>query len=497
MNKRNQTIIAIAVTTALGGGALLLPNQPAALAAAIQNNAAMSSVMSVPSIEEAVQALSEQGILQGYGDGRLEADKAITNAESLKMVVLALLPDSEDSKPGNGGKWYDAYVNQAVASGILADADGFQADQTASGSEFAALIAKALQRDVKSVEYWMSLTGVNESSITRGQAAQLLLWSEQSVRSASAQLLSVKALNAITLEMTFSSPLVTEDETTDAAAANMAFDNGLKIVNQPRLKTGAVSTYIVPVETMKSGTAYTLSYKGADRLSFTSSDELITFRDASQVSDDTFEVSSLRSDGVIDYGYVISAYSAGRGTNAVVLDENNRLNGQDMMIISSLATRKATVTPEGGEPIEVSYVGFTQSTDGKQEPKFRLPAGTKLEPGVTYTVSSDWFTLENAAFVAQSFEPLVISDVEQTDSATLNVTLAEDPGDELFAYRSVELSGSDGTSLTAMYKVQTRNGATGVFELQNGAKLAAGVTYTVTPAGDWATAADQVTFLAE
>lgn len=33
------------------------------------------------------------------------------------------------------------------------------------------------------------------------------------------------------------------------------------------------------------------------------------------------------------------------------------------------------ITPEGGEPMVVNYLGFTQSTDGKQEPKFRLPQG--------------------------------------------------------------------------------------------------------------------------
>lgn len=96
--------------------------------------------------------------------------------------------------------------------------------------------------------------------------------------------------------------------------------------------------------------------------------------------------------------------------------------------------------------------------------------------------------MKEASFVAAAIAPLTISGVEAVNETTLNVTLAEDPGDELFAYRSIQLKGSDGSTLTAQFKVQTRKGAVGVFELQNGGKLVPGVTYEVMPVGTWATA---------
>ncbi|MNZ81922.1 hypothetical protein D3C78_1006070 [compost metagenome] len=399
--------------------------------------------------------------------------------------------DSSSTAQQNEGKhdkWYTSYVEAAAASGIINNADAFQPNKPAEVVEVAAMIAKALQRDTKSVEYWLDGLNISKDQITRAEMAQLLVLSEKAVRSEAAEIVSIKALNKITLEVTFTAPLILEDETTAAANANFAFDHDLKLVNQPRLKTGSIATYIVPVQTMKAGTTYTTNYKGLKTYSVTASDENIQLNSVRQVTSDTFEVESFRTDGVVDYGYLISAYAGGRGANAIILDENNRYNGQSMQVIPSLATRQAVLTPEGGSPITVNYVGFTQSTDGKQEPKFRLPAGAVLEPGVKYTVTADWFELESNTFVAETIAPLTIAAASKVDERTLHVTLSEDPGDELFAYRSVQLKGSDGTTLTAQYKVQTRKGAVGVFELQNNAVLAAGVDYEVTPAGSWAAA---------
>lgn len=107
-------------------------------------------------------------------------------------------------------------------------------------------------------------------------------------------------------------------------------------------------------------------------------------------------------------------------------------------------------------------------------------------------VTSNWFELKNNTFTAQDISPLTIASVSKVDTVTLNVTLTADPADELFAYRSIQLKGLDGTTLTAQYKVQTRKGAVEVFELQNGGKLAEGVDYEITPIQNWAVA-NQVT----
>lgn len=126
------------------------------------------------------------------------------------------------------------------------------------------------------------------------------------------------------------------------------------------------------------------------------------------VTSDTFKVESLITDGVTDYGNVIKAYAGGRGSQAFALDENNRYDGQAYQIISSLRDRSVTITPQGGEPIVAAYVPFTQATDGRQAAKFRLPSGQTLKAGTSYTVTADWFALNNPTFVAREAAPLVI-----------------------------------------------------------------------------------------
>jgi len=494
MKKMNQKAAIIALSALISGGALLpISNVKAASLAPTASIMQPAASYFNQQVDEAIKQLVSQQVLRGYEDGTMRAEKRVTNAELIKMIVLALDLDKDGSAKGNEGKkdkWYTSYVDQAAAAGLIDNTDKFQPNKPAEGADAAAYIAKSLQRDLKSVQYWMEGLKISNDKITRGEAAQLLVLSEKAIRSSNAEIVSIKALNKVSFEVIFSAPLTIEDETTDAANANFAFDHDLKLVNQPRLKTGAIATYIVPVQTMTPGTTYTTDYKGKGEHSAKASDELIHLSDVRQVTADTFEVESFRADGVIDYGYLISAYAGGRGANAAVLDENNKLNGKEMQIIPSLATRQATLTPEGGEPITVNYVGFTQSTDGKQEPKFRLPAGAALQQGVKYTVTSDWFEVKNNTFTAQTIAPLEIASVTKVDAATLNVALTADPGDELFAYRSIQLKGSDGTTLTAQYKVQTRKGEVGVFELQNNGKLAEGVDYEITPVGSWAVAND-------
>ncbi|MFD0588525.1 S-layer homology domain-containing protein [Paenibacillus sp. GCM10027627] len=487
MKKSNQKAAIAALSALIIGSAIIPFNvQAAPQTGAVSVQAAATSLK--VNYEAAIKHLINKGVLQGYPSGEMKAEKPVTNAEFIKMVLLALEVDQPAAAPG--AKWYESYLAAAAAKGLIASSDALQPNAMAAPADMAAIIAKALQRDTKSVQYWMEQQAIGSGNVTRGETAGLLVKSEAAIRSSDAKIVSIKSLNNISFEVVFDAPMTIEDETMATASANFAFDGGIKLVNQPRLKTGSTSTYIVPVQTMTQGTEYTLNYKGKQKVTAAASGETMKLNEARQVTADTFEIDSFRSDGVIDYGYLISAYAGGRGANAAVLDENNQLNGKTMQIIPSLATRQATLTPEGGGPITVSYVGFTQSTDGKQEPKFRLPQGQTLQPGVKYTVTSNWFEVKQGSFVAKEIAPLALSSVEAVNETTLNVSLAADPGDELFAYRSVQLKGSDGTTLTAQYKVQTRKGVLGVFEVQNGGKLQPGVSYDVTPVGTWATSKD-------
>jgi hypothetical protein len=446
--------------------------------------------------ESAMHQLAEQGVVQGFSDGSMRSGQQITHAQLAKMIVLSLglkadVAEGNRLEEKDSKKWYYSYVNTLLALGIIEKEDSkFHPNAPVAHADLAKMVSKALQRDVMSVNYWMKDFISQKSHATRGETAQLLLISQKSIRSETAQILEVKSLNKITLEIKFSAPLTLNDESIDVSAKNLTFDNGLSIVNQPRLKTGSLSTYIVPTTTQHPGTTYKLMYKGNQMATFIGSEEKIKMNESRQISYDTFEIESLKSEGVVDYGYIISAYSGGRGANAFILDENNIYSNQPFQIISSLRNRSVTITPEGGEPMVANYLGFTQSTDGKQEPKFRLPQGATFKPGVKYTVSSDWTTINQTTFVAGDIAPLKISSASQVDDSKLTVSLTNDPMDEMFAFRQVKLVGPDGTELTAQYELQSRKGNNGTFVLQNGGKLSSGTIYQVQPLGEWATAED-------
>ncbi|NTU30797.1 hypothetical protein HPY27_11635 [Brevibacillus sp. HB1.1] len=299
---------------------------------------------------------------------------------------------------------------------------------------------------------------------------------------------SIKSLNSITLEITFAEPLSSTEVELNNALKNFEFDNDLTIRNVPQRKTGFESTYIVPTTPQEEGTTYTFTYKGEEMGTFEASDEKINMREARQVSNDTIEIESRLGDRVTDYGNVIEAYAGKRGGLDFELDEDNRYRGREYQIISSLRGTQVTLTPRNGEPIVATYVPFTQNTDGVQEPKFRLPAGEELEPGVTYTVSSDWADFRDATFTARDVDPLTIQSVKAKNETTLDVTLRRDPREEIFPLRRITLTAPDGTELVAQYKFTTRNGTTGTFEIMDGKELESNVTYQVEPVGEWATA---------
>lgn len=484
MKKLSNKLAAMMVAAALGTTASLPLHILKAEAAAIP--------LAAQDIEQATQVLSELRVMQGYQDGSMGITQSITRAELAKMLVLAFeLEGKADANTNfsdvNSNAWYERYAAELVAQDIMQAPDGrFDPRGTVSHAELVQMISKALKRDVKSVDYWAKRFSSAEGHTTRGQAAYLISAAHEAIPSENAKITSVHSLNAITLIVTFDAPLTADNEVFAKAKEDFKFNDGLELTNMPRLKTGSTSTYIVPTSVQKSGTSYTLTYKGKTAGTFTGNSTKLDMTEARQVTQDTFELEALKENGVVDYGYVISAYSGGRGANAFVLDENNSADGKVYQIISSGQAREVTITPAGGQPIVAKYVPFTQSTDGKQEPKFRLPEGQILTPGVTYTVTSDWAQIANSSFVAESYEPLEIIEAEAMNDSSVAITLSEDPGDELFSGRSIELIDAEGGKQAATYKYSSRKGAVGVFDLTQEGKLKPGTTYTIKPIGEWA-----------
>lgn len=491
--KASHTITGLLATAAIGTS-VLIPVQSAWAAANF------ADINKAGSYQAAVKTLAEQHVFEGYGADLLKPQQAITRAELAKLAVAAFgLPTGQGSAAFTdvgSGDWFHPYVTAAVSAGIMSgDEAEFLPDQPLTVSELVHVVAKASKTDRAALQKILG-NAQSQAKASRAEAAYLVVEAKRTAKQAQQvqqvqqaaenRVTSIEAQNVITLVVKFAKPLPKEEVELEAAKKNFVFDNGLTIRNVPQLMTGTEATYIVPTTVQKEGTTYTLTYKGKQAGTFEANPEKLALRSTQQVTSDTFEVESSLEDGVTDYGNVIVAYRNSR-PNPFALDENNQYNGKTYEILSSMRDISVTITPEGGEPIRAGYVPFTQATDGRQAPKFRLPDGQKLKPGTTYTVTADWATLQKNTFVATEKAPLTIEEVKAADEKALSVTLAEDPKDELFALRSITLTAPDGTKLTADYKLTSRKGQVGTFELKDGA-LEAGTTYEVAPAGDWAIA---------
>jgi hypothetical protein len=505
MNFVSSKMAAIVLAAAIGASAMAAgPNNVLASSGTQASTAGFQDIneAGVPSAD-AILALVKQGAMNGYGNGLIKPNAVVSRAELAKLVVTGLALPIQAAQPEGvtdleADKWYYSYVATLVNLGAMKADDGrLKPNGPVTAAELADVVSKALKRDAASVKYWAQAVNAKPESVTRGELAQLIVTSQKAKPSVDAKVVQIKPLNTITLEVTFSEPLTAEDAALDEALSNFSFNNGLAMLNVPQLKTGSIATYIVPTTPQKAGTAYELTYKGNASGEFAGSGEKIEMSGVSQVSYDTFEVVSELSNGITDYGNVIAAYSVGRAAIAFVLDENNNYNGRTYEIISSMRSKQVTITPEGGAPMTATYVLFTQATDGRQAPKFRLPEGSVLQPGVNYTVSSEWANIKSSTFVAKETAPLVIASAKAIDESSLELTLKADPKDELFAVRTLELTGSDGSKLTAAYKLTSRKGATGIFELTGGSKLTAGMTYEVKAASAWATGQDITVTLAK
>lgn len=74
---------------------------------------------------ESVEALTQKGIVSGYGDGTFCPNASLTREEFVKIVVSAFYPDKQGFKESSGftdvkaDGWYSMYINIAVNNGII------------------------------------------------------------------------------------------------------------------------------------------------------------------------------------------------------------------------------------------------------------------------------------------------------------------------------------------------------------------------------------------
>lgn len=144
---------------------------------------------SVSWAQEVIEALAEQNIINGTGDGRFEPEKTVTREEFLKMLMQALKLNSGDATttqfedvPQNA--WYAPYVAAAASIGLVSGVTetSFGVGNDISRADMAVLCARALamngitlsQQETESFADYDSIASYAAESVSLLQRAGLM-----------------------------------------------------------------------------------------------------------------------------------------------------------------------------------------------------------------------------------------------------------------------------------------------------------------------------------
>ena len=98
-----------------------------------------------------IDALADEGIIEGYRDNRFNPEGALTRAQAVKLVITALINESVWNETYEinyqdvyNSSWYAPYVKTAKALGIISDADYFYPDKPIDRASFTKMVIIAL-----------------------------------------------------------------------------------------------------------------------------------------------------------------------------------------------------------------------------------------------------------------------------------------------------------------------------------------------------------------
>ncbi|MCM3749192.1 hypothetical protein M3223_17685 [Paenibacillus pasadenensis] len=322
------------------------------------------------------------------------------------------------------------------------------------------------------------------SNPASGAKAFLKLPSKLPIKYVPKELVHAEALSPVSVQVVFSKPLAADELEPEAAGSYFKFSGGLMVTGSPSLKIGSRASYILPTTLQKPGSRYSCSFRGGDRLGFRAGVDRIYFRQAVQTAFDTVELFSSVRDGVADYARV-----TGVGTvsgDAIELSQDNVRDGRYYQIVPPLEGLTLFIVPDKGQPLEAAYVSGTQLIGDRQAPRFRLPEGYAFTSGQRYTVYADWARIGQDSIVGAEPQTLSLRSIRMSGSGQLEARFSRDPAAELLAGRRLKLRSMDGGSLlTAVYVTGSTTGSYARFELEAGALLEPGVSYSIVPQGYW------------
>lgn len=116
-----------------------------------KTNSTFSDMAQAQWAEEAVNTLSEKGIVNGVGNGRFEPMRSVTREEFLKMLLsslnIAQLTTSAEFSDVDNDKWYSGWIAAGAESGIITGrADNtFGVGESISREDCAVMIFRALK----------------------------------------------------------------------------------------------------------------------------------------------------------------------------------------------------------------------------------------------------------------------------------------------------------------------------------------------------------------
>ncbi len=131
--------LALALSLSLSGGALAAKKSP--------------TFRDVPAshwASSSVEALAEQGLIEGVGNNRFSPESTLTNASFVVMALRPFLPalNLDEENLTNSGSWYQGYLNSARSLGLLSGCTftDAQANSPMSRYDMASFIAALGQK---------------------------------------------------------------------------------------------------------------------------------------------------------------------------------------------------------------------------------------------------------------------------------------------------------------------------------------------------------------
>lgn len=276
MAKKSRKVFATTATAALVASAV----------APIASSAAGFSDVTKPEYKEAINALADAGILNGYENGTFKPENKVTRGEVAKVITLIRHLEEGTKTPFKDvkdGYWSTQYINSLYAAKLVNGyEDGtFKPEGNVTRAEFAKLVVDAYGltltnsatpfTDVKAGN-WATpyiqtayanglIKGVTASKfdpsapIKRGDLAILLHRADSKFGDVIGNNFPgvelVKATNATTVEVTFK-----EEVKEDVKASDFAIE-GLTVSNAA-LKQGTKNTVVLTTSTQEGGKQYTV-----------------------------------------------------------------------------------------------------------------------------------------------------------------------------------------------------------------------------------------------